>query len=358
MMPTFTNKLKSVERIRQHLRRRHGEAPKVTVTHPVEHAIRAILAEEATAAEVDAALDRLRRHFVDMNDLRVSRPREIRDVLGPNFPRSSHKARVIPRLLDQVFHQHNSMVWDFLESMGKVQARAYFEKLEDVRPFVAAVLARDVAGAHAVPVDNDVARVLGRLGILDPTSMSEVEMQAFLERAVKANRAYEFHWLVKRLSEEFCLAGDALCVKCTLKTVCVAAVTMTKRKAADKEPKKVSAGKGAEAAKAAPAGKGAEVAKAAPAGKGAEAVKTPAGKGAEAKKAPAGKGETKPLPVAEKRVVPVKADTKATPSADKKAAKVEAKAAPAGNKKVVKVAAEPKRPPADKPKSKKPPARK
>jgi endonuclease III len=69
--------------------------------------------------------------------------------------------------LDQVFHQHNSMVWDFLETMGKVEARAHFEKMEEVRPFVAATMARDCVGAHAFPVDSDVARVLGRLAILD-----------------------------------------------------------------------------------------------------------------------------------------------------------------------------------------------
>jgi len=304
-MPTFTNKLKSLERIRQNLRRRYGEAPKVAVTHPVEHAIRAILSEEATSADVDAALDRLRRHFVDMNDLRVSRPREIRDVLGANFPRSSHKARVIPRLLDQVFHQHNSMVWDFLESMGKVQARAYFEKLEDVRPFVAATLARDCIGAHAIPVDNDVARALGRLGILDPAKESESAMQAFLERAVKASRALEFHWLVKRLAEEFCVAGeDFLCIKCTLKGVCVSAVLTPKSKAARKNV----------------AVKG-------------DAGPPPGEKKAHAEKPAAGK----------------KAASGKKPAAQKKSA------APAA-KKAAK--APPKRPSSDKPKSKKAPARK
>jgi endonuclease III len=344
-MPTFTNKLKAIERVRQHLRRRHGEAPKVAVTHPVEHAIRAILSEEATAAEVDAALDRLRKHFVDMNDLRVSRPREIRDVLGPNFPRSSHKARVIPRLLDQVFHLHNSMVWDFLESMGKVQARAYFEKLEDVRPFLAAVLARDCVGAHAIPVDNDISRVLGRLGIVDPTKESEVEMQTFLERAVKANRAYEFHWLIKRQAEEFCLAGDSpLCVKCILKTTCAWAVLMPKRKAAAEAAKASAAKEAAKSAAAKDAAKaGAAAKETAKAGASKEAGKP----GAEKEAAKAGAAKTaagKAAPAGERRVVPVKADAKPVPAAGKKAAKAGAPA--------------PKRSHAAKPKSRKTPPRK
>jgi endonuclease-3 len=223
-MATFADKVKRLERIRLVLRRRYGEAPRIMVTSPVEHALRTILGEEAAAAQVEDALDRLRRHFVDWNDLRVSRPREIRDVLGSDFPRSGYKARVIPRLLDQVFKQHNSMVWNFLEALGKVQTRAYFEKLEEVRPFVAATLARDCVGAHAVPVDLDVSRVLGRLGVLHPAKESESEMQALLERAVKANRAYELHWLVKRLGEDLCIVGTPLCGECPLNPMCPSAV--------------------------------------------------------------------------------------------------------------------------------------
>jgi endonuclease III len=224
-MAGFADKVKRLERIRGALRRRYGPpAPPAPVANPLEHTMRAILAEETTAAETEAAMGRLRSHFVDWNDLRVSRPREIREILGANFPRSGHKARVIPRLLDQVFKQHNSMVWNFLEEMGKVQTRAYFEKLEDVRPFVAAVIARDCVGAHAFPADNDVARVLGRLGIVDPSKESETQMQAMLERAVKANRVYETHALVKRLAEDLCIVGTPLCAACPLNPMCPSAV--------------------------------------------------------------------------------------------------------------------------------------
>ncbi len=236
-MSHFTEKVRRLERARLALGRRYGDPPRLAVTHPVEHALRAILAEEATAAEADKALARIRQHFVDLNDLRVSRPREIREVLGQDFPRSTHKARVIPRLLDQIFKQHNSMVWDFIETMGKVETRAYFRKLEEVRPFVAAVIARDCAGAHAFPVDNDVSRVLGRLGILDPAKQSEAKMQAFLERAVKANRAYEVHWLVKRLAEAVCFVESPRCTECLLVAVCPSAVKTPREKPAKRKKK-------------------------------------------------------------------------------------------------------------------------
>jgi len=217
-MTTFSEKARRLDRVRLHLKRRYGEAPKLMLTHPVEHVLRAILSEEATASQVDQAMRRLRDEFVDWNDLRVSRPREIREALGPDFPGVGHKARVVPRLLDQVFKRHNSMVWDFMEAKGKVATRSFFESLEEVRPFVAATLARDATGAHAFPVDRDIARVLGRLGILDPEAESETRMQAFLERAAKSPRAYETHYLVHRLAGDLCLPETRVCTQHPLRT--------------------------------------------------------------------------------------------------------------------------------------------
>jgi len=236
-MPTFTDKAKRLDQIRLALKGRYGEQPKPIITHPVEHALRTILGEEATRKQVEEVLERMRAHFGDWNDLRVSRPREIRETLGADFPGAAYKARVIPRLLDQVFKRHNSMVWDFLEGMGKIATRAYFEGLEEVRPFVAAAMTRDCVGAHAFPADRDVARVLGRLGILDPENQSESKMQAFLERAVKNTRVYETHQLVKRLGEDRCIVGTPRCGRCPLNAVCPSVVIAPKR-AKRKEPKR------------------------------------------------------------------------------------------------------------------------
>jgi len=239
-METFTDKAKRLERIRRALRRKYGEMAPQPVTHPVEHAIRTVLSEESTRPQVDVAMERIGDHFIDYNDLRVSRPREIREVLGDDFPRASSKARVIPRLLDQVFKRHNSMVWDFLEGLGKIECREFFEALEEVRPYVAATMARDCADAHAFPVDRDIGRVLGRLGLVDPESDSESDMQAFMERAVKSNQAWELHALLRRLAEDVCLIEEPQCGKCALRKTCPAAEEMAARR---KRRKKTAGGK-------------------------------------------------------------------------------------------------------------------
>jgi len=261
-MLTFTEKAKRLDRARRAMKRVYGDVAPSPVTHPVRHAVRTVLAEEATADEVEAALQRIHDAFIDWNDLRVSRPREIRDVLGEAFPRASTKARVIPRLLDQVFKRHNSMVWDFLEGMGKIETREFFERLEEVRPFLAATMARDCVGAHAFPVDHDISRALGRLGLVDPAADSETDMQAFMERAAKSNQAYELHGLLKRLAEAVCVVETPKCSKCPLKKMCPTAEAL----AAERRTRKTKAPK-----KAAPARKKAAAKKAAPARKKAAA---------------------------------------------------------------------------------------
>jgi len=230
-MATFTEKAKRLDRIRRDLAQALGPVQRQPVYDPVEHVLRAVLGEEATEAEVEAALQRMRDHFVDWNDLRVSRPREIREVLGEAFPLAGPKARVIPRLLDQVFKRHNTMRWEFLREMGKVEVRRLFEDLEEVRPFVAATMARDLAGAHAFPVDRDVARVLRRLELADPQAQSEAQMQAFLERAVKAADAPTLHAQVKRLAEAVCRPEAPDCPACPLRQTCPTAAARARAEA-------------------------------------------------------------------------------------------------------------------------------
>ncbi len=253
-MATFTQKANRLEKVRRRLKRHYGEPDLTEPGDPVQHAVRAILGEEATAEQVEAAIDRFREHFAGWNDLRVSRPRETREILGRDFPRAGHKARVLPRLLDQVFKLYNSMKWDFLPEMGKTEARAFFEGLEEVRPFLAATLARDYTEAHAFPVDADIARVLGRLEILDPEEESEAEMQGLLERAVKAPRARELHALVKTLGEDFCVPGEPLCAKCTLRNLCptgIEKLAKPKKRAAPKKKAKPQSSRKAAAKKTA-----------------------------------------------------------------------------------------------------------
>ncbi len=257
-MATFTDKARKLERVRAALKRRYGDPQRAPIPHPVEHAIRAILAEEATPDQVEAALERFRETFVDFNELRVTRPREIREALGEAFPQRRHKARVIPRLLDQIFKRHNSMIWDFLEALGKTDTRAYFEALEEVRPFVAAVMARDFADAHAFPVDRDVARVLGRLGILDPETEREAEMQALLERAVKNPRVWETHALVKRHAWELCTPEDPACADCPVLKACPEGkrrLDEARKEAAEKKKTKTGKKKARVAKKKSEAGK-------------------------------------------------------------------------------------------------------
>ncbi|MDP6381493.1 MAG: hypothetical protein QF662_09130, partial [Phycisphaerae bacterium] len=226
---TFTQKANLLRQLHRLLKKRYGAREFHKPIHPVEHAVAAILWEQATSEQVEAAMNRLRRAFVDWNEVRVSRPREIREVLG-SLPRAASKAEQIPLILHEVFMQHHSMCWsEFLEKMGKRQMREFFEKIPGLRHYVAATIARDFAGAHAFPIDLDLHRVLVRLGILAP-EISEPEAQAFMERAVKNAHTYELHALLKHLAETLCKSNRPKCSRCPLRAKCPSMVVEKKRK--------------------------------------------------------------------------------------------------------------------------------
>jgi adenine-specific DNA glycosylase len=60
-------------------------------------------------------------------------------------------------------------------------------------------------------------------------------MQAFLERAVKSPRAYEIHYLVKRLAEDLCLPETPVCSQCPLSRKCPSAVLEPRRRRAGRK---------------------------------------------------------------------------------------------------------------------------
>ncbi|MDK1030474.1 MAG: hypothetical protein QGD94_00530 [Planctomycetia bacterium] len=227
---SFTQKANRIRLLHQLLRRRLGAREFHKPIHPVEHAVKAVLWELATAEQVESTMNKMRRSFVDWNEVRVSRPREIREVLG-SLPGAAAKAEQIPLLLHEVFLRQHSMFWtDFLENMSKREMRDFFSGISGLRRYIAAVMARDYAGMHAFPVDADIHRVLVRLGIFAP-GMPEREAHGFMERAVKSKQAYEVHALLRELAERLCVADNPLCSRCPLRQKCPSAEMFIKQKA-------------------------------------------------------------------------------------------------------------------------------
>jgi endonuclease-3 len=216
-MSSFSERSAGLRKVYRALRKAYGKQVPEPADDMAHELLRFILMEEADEASVDKAMKRISQDFVDLNEVRVSFPREIAEVM-PEVSNAEQKASRVTRLFNSIFLRHNTMTWDFLRTMGVREVRQLFEKLDGGGEVLAAAAVL-LSGGHAVPADADVARTLSRLG-LTAKGEDTAGLQAFLERAVARDEGYETWALLHRLGESACLPDKPQCAKCPVRTMC------------------------------------------------------------------------------------------------------------------------------------------
>lgn len=197
-------------KLRKHyetLRKRFGKAaPQEGNGSPGERdgvvvMIRALLEENASPEDARRAFEALLSQTVDLNDLRVSLPREILEMMGTSLPEAEDKAQRIHRALNAVFRRYASLSLDPLRKKTIRDARRSLEILEGMTPFAVACVVQEFLGGHAIPLDQVLLEALRGAGLIDPQAeLSEV--QGFLERNVRAEEAREFTAVIRAWARE------------------------------------------------------------------------------------------------------------------------------------------------------------
>lgn len=252
-MPAITNKQQLLAHAQAALKKRFP-LPAAEVPSPralLEELIYAICREGSTTADADAAYDRLRKAFVDWNEVRVSTMQEVADVLRP-LPQSGPRAGWIIGVLHAVFEMNYSFdLGDMekkglkqaakqisryfnakdLEKLGLKQAAKQIERFKQVNDFAVAWVVQRSLGGHAIPLDGPTVRVLQRLGVLDEVDPDDLEsLRGGIEHMIPKARGPEFTELVSALANETCTDKDPACAKCVLLPECPAGTAHTSKK--------------------------------------------------------------------------------------------------------------------------------
>jgi len=164
------------------------KAPEGADLEPVTQLIFSFLLWDATVKQANNALDRLLESFVDFNELRVSHPKEVAEVLGPRYPRVHERSERLLDSLQDVFVRHYGITLEPLKGKSKREAKQYLETLAGAPPYVTARLMLLVCGGHAVPVDDRLLDALRDEGVVDDDATIE-QAQSMLERNIKAAEA-------------------------------------------------------------------------------------------------------------------------------------------------------------------------
>ena len=262
-MPAITNKQQLLTFAHAALKKRF---PLPTIeaesTRPLlEELVFAICREGSTTADADAAFGRLRKTFVDWNEIRVSTMQEVADVLRP-LPHAGPRAGWIIGVLQAVFELNYAFDLGDMEKKGLKQAAKqisrYFNvkdleakqlkqaakqisRFRQVNDFAVAWVVQRSLGGHAIPLDGPTVRVLQRLGVVEEYDPEDLEsLRGGIEHVIPKARGPEFTELMSVHAKELCTEKEPLCPKCPLLAECPTGQELTAKKSdkPDTKPKK------------------------------------------------------------------------------------------------------------------------
>ena len=225
-----------IKKLHRSLKRSAKKVTPVSYDDPVEAVIYGILSERVSERQAQAAWKRSKKHFVDLNDLRVARPDEIYDLFGKETDDIREIGLVLAKVLFSVFDKHHEMTLSSLRDMGKRQARQELEELNGISSFALGYCMLMGLDAHAIPVNERMVLYLQAHELVDPKAdVSAIE--GFLGKQISAKDTMEFFALLRQESDSLPLSKGAGKKKTKKKT--------TKKKTTKKVTKKTTQKKAA-----------------------------------------------------------------------------------------------------------------
>ncbi len=230
-----------VKKLHRSLKRGGKKVSAVSYNDPVEAIIYGILSEKVTERQAQIAWKRSKKHFVDLNDLRVARPDEIYDLFGKENDEIRDVGLTLAKVLFSVFDKHHEMTLAMLHDVGKRQARHDLEELNGLPRFALGYCLLTSLNSHAIPVTERMIAYLQNQELVDPKA-DEAAIEGFLAKQIAAKDAFEFYtWL--RDASESSSAKKATKKKATKKKTAKKVGQKTTKKTPKKAAKKTATSK-------------------------------------------------------------------------------------------------------------------
>ena len=171
---------------------------------PVAQLIVGFLQWNSTRNKAEDAFTSLMDVMLDVNDLRVSHPHELVEIIGDRYPDAGNRMIRLRESLHEVYRREHDIQMHSVAGKGKKEQRAYLDSLPGIAPYIAAQVTLLSFGGHAMPIDDKLCALLINEGCLDEGT-TPADAEAYLTRQVKAGDALEAHlalqaWADKRRS--------------------------------------------------------------------------------------------------------------------------------------------------------------
>lgn len=189
-----------IKKLFQTLKKNGAAVTPVSYDTPVDAIVYAFISAFTTEANAGRILKRIGTHFVDLNDLRVSRPEEITEVFGDMSESATASAQAMTRVLNAIFDKYDKVTLSGLTDDGKRQARKNLEEIPGMTPFTVAYTFLTALDGHAIPLTEKMVDYLKQNELVHPESTLQ-EIESFLERQIIAADAYTFYVLLRAEAE-------------------------------------------------------------------------------------------------------------------------------------------------------------
>lgn len=168
----------------------------------IEEIVLGFLASEVSEAKAVSTLSKIKKHFVNYNELRVYRDSEMAKLLGTSFPNAKQISKTIIDVLQQIYDHGDVLQLQHLCEGGKREARQYFDKIKSLNGYVSARVMLLCLNAHAFPVHPLMMVMLRGEGVVDPDA-DEANVQGFLERHVPAKNIHEHYLMLRHYADHY-----------------------------------------------------------------------------------------------------------------------------------------------------------
>lgn len=173
--------------------KQNGRKPQMpTYPDPVQAVVDGLVYEFMMQSAAERILKRMKSHFVDLNDLRVSRKEEILDVFKDASEDTEKCAAAMTGVLNALFEKNNKVTLDYLKQEGKRQAKKELEEISGMTAFAANYCFLTALDGHAIPLTAPMLAYLRDNQLVHPEA-DEPEIAGFLERQITASDAYAFY---------------------------------------------------------------------------------------------------------------------------------------------------------------------
>ncbi len=164
---------------------------------------------------------RLKRGFVDWNEVRISSLAEIQGAIGRNSKAAEDLAKEIRGFLGRIHQDRHQISLEFLNELTIGQARKYLRSLGSITTATIDLILRLKKSQAVVPLDKNSERVLVRIGLV-PSWYTLRQKQRFLQRLVPEEQVMSFHRSVVDLARRVCCQDEnaVKCKECPMRQGC------------------------------------------------------------------------------------------------------------------------------------------